>query len=170
MGRPGGVKGPSGGCACGAAPLTSRAAGPAMGCMGCTGCRGSTGMGSGCWATDCKTEAGGDPAATRRDPADSQGSHRGARASVLTRASARGSVISPCGTSWRRRGNRRPVVPGASRRAGTMDRGTRARAAGGGGASGQGLGSRGVARSGTHSGPRGKTVGSTTGMRGRTKG
>lgn len=39
-----------------------------MGCTGCTGCRGSTGMGSGCWATDCKTEASGDPAATRRDP------------------------------------------------------------------------------------------------------
>lgn len=39
-----------------------------MGCTGCTGCRGSTGMGSGCSATDCKTEAGGDPAATRRDP------------------------------------------------------------------------------------------------------
>lgn len=82
-------------------------------------------------------------------PADSQGSHRVARASVLTRASARGSVISPCGTSWRRRGNRRPVAPGASRRAGTMDRGTRAPAAGGGGASGRGYGSRGVARSRT---------------------
>lgn len=25
-------------------------------------------MGSGCSVTDCKTEAGGDPAATRRDP------------------------------------------------------------------------------------------------------
>lgn len=63
-----GCEGPSGGRASGAAPLTSRAAGPATGCTGCTGCRGSASMGSGCSATDCKTEAGGDPAATRRDP------------------------------------------------------------------------------------------------------
>lgn len=54
-------------------------------------------------------------------PAGSRGPHRGARASVLTRASAPGSAISPCGTSWRHRANRRPVVPDASKRAGTTD-------------------------------------------------
>lgn len=83
---------------------------------------------------------GGDPAATWRDPRGLPGAAPRGSASVLTRASARGSAISPCGTSWRRPGNRRPVAPGASRSAGTMDRGRRAPAAGGGGATGVGRG------------------------------
>lgn len=116
-----GCEGPSGGRASGAAPLTSRAAGPATGCTGCTGCRGSASMGSGCSATDCKTERAVTPRRPGVTPASSRGPHRGARASVLTRASAPGSAISPCGTSWRHRANRRPVAPGASKRAGTTD-------------------------------------------------
>lgn len=160
-----GCEGPSGGRASGAAPLTSRAAGPATGCTGCTGCRGSASMGSGCSATDCKTEAGGDPAATRRDPrwlpgAAPRGSGLGTHSSVsagISNFSLRDFMAAP----------REPTPGGTGREQTRGDYGLRDVRTGV--CRGRGHRSRGRVRGGTAGGLRGGTTGGTETLTGRTK-
>lgn len=97
-------------------------------------------MGSGCSATDCKTEAGGDPAATRRDPrglpgAAPRGSGLGTHSSVsagISNFSLRDFMVAP----------REPTPGGTGREQTRGDYGLRdlAPAAVGGGATGRGAG------------------------------